>query len=254
LFVAVVVGLTALSGSNANTIQFADAFNGSTLDPFWNANYMDSGYVTYPSSYLGAPCVQLSTVAPGTDGGFQAFLVHDFSGPTYGDASIWFYDTGAGQSSGNYIQFLVGNTIGPNNWGPGCASLFTDDFDLPGNGDTYQYKANGGGSATAAPRTQAWHLLEIDDTPSSLILSVDGTMVYSGAGGTPFTQIGLGLGSIWWRPSCTTYFRDFSFNGQTVPEPSSFVLLAAGAMGLLGYGFRRRRVARRTAKPAAFNQ
>jgi hypothetical protein len=41
LFVAVVVGLTALSGSNANTIQFADAFNGSTLDPFWNANYIN---------------------------------------------------------------------------------------------------------------------------------------------------------------------------------------------------------------------
>ena len=39
------------------------------------------------------------------------------------------------------------------------------------------------------------------------------------------------------------------------PEPSSFALLAAaGAVGLVGYGLRKRRVARRTAKPEAFDQ
>ena len=39
-----------------------------------------------------------------------------------------------------------------------------------------------------------------------------------------------------------------------VPEPGTFSLLAAGALGLLGYGLRRRRAARRTAKPAATAQ
>ena len=40
---------------------------------------------------------------------------------------------------------------------------------------------------------------------------------------------------------------------SVVPEPSSLALLGVGASGLLGYGWRRR-VARRTAKPAAFDQ
>ena len=38
------------------------------------------------------------------------------------------------------------------------------------------------------------------------------------------------------------------------PGPSTLALLAAGAIGLIGYGLRRRRAVRRTAKPAAFDQ
>ena len=41
---------------------------------------------------------------------------------------------------------------------------------------------------------------------------------------------------------------------DVVPEPSTLTLLAAGAIGLVGYGLRRRRAAGRTAKPAAFDQ
>ncbi len=40
---------------------------------------------------------------------------------------------------------------------------------------------------------------------------------------------------------------------QAVPEPSTLALLAAGAIGLLGYGWRRRR-ATKSAKPSAFDQ
>ena len=41
---------------------------------------------------------------------------------------------------------------------------------------------------------------------------------------------------------------------SVTPEPSTLVLLAAGAAGLLGYGLRRQSVAKRTAKPAAIDQ
>jgi autotransporter-associated beta strand protein len=37
------------------------------------------------------------------------------------------------------------------------------------------------------------------------------------------------------------------------PEPSTVALLAASAIGLIGYGLRKQRMARRTAKPAAFD-
>ncbi len=47
---------------------------------------------------------------------------------------------------------------------------------------------------------------------------------------------------------------DHNSQFAVTPEPSSLVLLAAGAFGLLGYGWRRRRAARRTVRPAAFDQ
>ena len=61
----------------------------------------------------------------------------------------------------------------------------------------------------------------------------------------------------------STFRFEQSYNGQSgvwlevvsvTPEPSTLALLGAGAIGLVGYGLRRRRAARRTAKPTALDQ
>jgi hypothetical protein len=44
------------------------------------------------------------------------------------------------------------------------------------------------------------------------------------------------------------------WNSKPAPEPGTLALLAAGAFGLVGYVWQRRMAARRTAKPAAFDQ
>ena len=46
----------------------------------------------------------------------------------------------------------------------------------------------------------------------------------------------------------------FSLTTTPTPEPSTIALLAAGSLGLLGYGWQRRRAARRTANPTTFDQ
>jgi hypothetical protein len=174
LLAAAVLALANFSAVHADTIQFTDSFNGSTLDPWWNANVNvtdtspqgpGQGYITYPSSYLGVPCVQLTTVNMGGNGNNLA-LVHDFSGMTYGDASVWFYDTGAGLSSSNYIGLGINNSVLASE-----ADLDTWDYDLPGNGDAYNYNLFLGAPAVESSvyRTQAWHHFEIDDTAQSQV-------------------------------------------------------------------------------------
>ena len=225
--VAVGVGLalTNVSGVFAGSIQFTDPLNGSTLDPWWNANQQTSGYITYPSTYLGVPCVQFTHYDEAASGAVA--LVHDFSGPTYGDVSVQFYDTGAGQTYGGYIELILQNSALNES-----ADLATTDMDWSGwpGSNQYNFGLFDGSTATSAvSRTQDWHQYEIDDTPSSLTISVDGIAVYTGAGGIPFDSIQIHLGNFQYRPGFTTYFTDFSFSGQTAPEPSTIALLGVGA-------------------------
>jgi hypothetical protein len=249
LAAAAVLALANLSGVYAGSIQFTDSFAGSTLDPWWNANSNGPGpgYITYPSSYLGVPCVQLTTVNTGQ--GNDLYLTHDFSGMTYGNASVWFYDTGAGLVSGNYMGLGLSNSTlgGPGTDGEPVGTLGTADYGPPFQLG-YDYLAQGwfvGTVDTGVVRTQAWHLLDIDDTAQSLTMSVDGNVVYSGPGGTPFDSVGIGLGDWSGRPGFTTYYRDFSFSGSPVatPEPATLTLLGSALLGL-GVVYLRRRGAK----------
>jgi hypothetical protein len=78
-------------------------------------------------------------------------------------------------------------------------------------------------------------------TVGSLVATTGGTSAYVG-----FTA---GTGSA----VSTQTIENFTFSSSAVPEPSSFALLATGAVALVGYGWRKRR-ATRTAKPTAFTQ
>jgi hypothetical protein len=248
LFVLVLV---SISGVYAQSIQFTDPFDGSTLDPWWNANVQQPGYITYPSSYLGVPCVQLDSVDDGLN--YDVDLVHDFSGLTYGSASVTMFDSTANQASGDYIRLILGNS-GTHGGDETSVTVFNWDYDyLFGSGDggydggTYDYSAydytlgTGVGDTTGVNRTQAWHTFEIDDTASSLSVAVDGVVVPIGTSGIPFDSVSLDLGHWYPRPAVTTYFTNFSFNGSPAPEPSTIALLGIGAASLLAYCWRKRR-------------
>ena len=160
---------------------------------------------------------------------------------TYGDASVWVYDTGAGLISGNYMGLTLQNSvlstgayIGTADYGP--------QFGVTGGNYLCGF-FDGSGTGSGVLRTQAWHLLDIDDTAQSLTMSVDGSVVYSGPGGTPFDSLQLYLNDWSGRPGFTTYYSDFSFSGSPAPtpEPSTFALLGVGAISLAAYGWRRKR-------------
>ena len=220
-----VVGICFGLFISAAHADFVDNFEGTTLNPFWSKSEQ-SGSVVFPGTtraHSGSQSVELVTTNSSLDK--WVFLNHQFSAPTYGTISIWVYDTGANISSGNYIQFYASRT---NNT---VAELLTFDYDLgPGLGGSFYYYALGGQPvSTGIDRTQSWHLFYISVLPGSLSMSIDGVVVYSGAGGQPFDKISLLLSGPSWRPAWKVQFDDFQF----IPDPGLTVQMYAG-MNLSG--------------------
>src|SRR2546430_5326107 len=88
-------------------LNFTDDFESPVLNPFWT-NYANAGFVVFPSTNLphgGAQSVALSSVA--NAGQKSIGVYHDFASPIYGRASIWMYDSGADELSGNSIGAAV---------------------------------------------------------------------------------------------------------------------------------------------------
>ncbi|PYJ93930.1 MAG: hypothetical protein DME23_25600, partial [Verrucomicrobia bacterium] len=168
-------------------LNFTDDFEPPVLNPFWT-NYANAGFVVFPSTNLvhgGAQSVALSSVA--NAGQKSIGVYHDFAAPIYGRASIWIYDSGADELSGNSIGFHARN-LSQNK----SASLFAQDYDLgPSDGGTYYYQAFGlsGTSRTSMDRTKAWHQFTIIASEQTLTMQIDGVTVYSGPGGVPFDRI-----------------------------------------------------------------
>jgi hypothetical protein len=230
-----------LASASAGPLDFSDNFEGSTLNPFWNDNFAQSGSITFPSTlqaHTGTQSVQLNSIAGNQ---IDVFLQHDFATPIFGTVSVWVYDTPALQTSGNYIQLYLRN-----NSTLTSAQVQSYDYNLgPGNGGNYYVTPFGGSDINSGvARTPAWHEFQIIDLPNSLILSVDGTQVYSGPAGTAFDLLRFGIYGPSFRPGETEFVDDFSFTQFTAtPEPATLTLLAIGIAGMAGYGWRRRKPA-----------
>ncbi len=129
-------------------------------------------------------------------------------------------------------------------------------------------------SASAGASLQLGNISQ-GTTPAALGLSGDGKLILSGsdtysggtiveagmlivttanalAAGTSLT-VGAEAASIFDSSQAASSIA-VSPNAAAVPEPSSFALLGIGAIGLVGYGLRRRRFASSTKRPAVFNQ
>jgi hypothetical protein len=205
---------------------FSDGFEGSTLDPFWST-FLQSGSITLSTAQAhgGSQSAQFTSTNTGVNK--YVYLYHDFPSPGYGSTSVWIYDTGAGVDSSNYISFSVnqGSSL--------SAGLTAFDYGFqgggPGYGDQYNYVDEpllNSALPTGIERTLAWHQYKIVDTPQALTLLVDGTAVYSRAGGTPFNQILLNTQAPSWRPAWTAYYDDFQFTPY-VQSPAVTALTTA---------------------------
>ena len=214
--------------ASAQPINYADNFESGSLNPFWTSS-ASGGSVVFPSTaqaHGGSQSVQFDSLA-GVDKNIG--LHHVLSQPSYGQVSVWVFDTGADQASGNYLILSAS---------PFSITAF--DYDLgPDNGGHYYYQIQPDNPVnTPVDRTQGWHQFSINATADSLSMAIDGTTVLTGSGGTPFTEVSFAMFGPAFRPAMTSYFDDFQANLVPVPEPSTLVL---GSLGLVGLWFVRRR-------------
>lgn len=202
---------------------FSDSFERDELGPDWTVSAQGgTAGISQASSHEGSRAVYLSSDASGSYKNIS--IAHHLSQPIYGRVSVWIDDTGADVTSSNYFIFYVGNTA----LGIG-ASVGTLDYDLGhNNGGEYVFTPWGAPSPShsSVDRTHLWHHWEIEATPQSLSIRVDGTTVHSSAATGPFDVISLGMFGPEWRPPFTTYFDSVEvFAG----EPGAWVRMPTNA-------------------------
>ncbi len=213
--------LTAILGLGLVAVcamgQCSDSFEGPLNTGFWSTS-LQSGYVVCPSStraHSGAYSLELASTETGLNK--NVYVYHQFPGQTYGQVSIWLYDTGASAGSANYMGIEVDSA------GLRLASVGAWDYNF-GDGSTYNYVLGDSSYNSPITRTAAWHKFEIAALPNAFTLSIDGTNIYTGPGGQTFDKFLMYLAGPSWRPAWTAQFDDFQFT----PDPGLDVHMYAG--------------------------
>lgn len=223
----ILIGVSGTAPASAD-LTFTDGFEGSTLDPFWYTRE-ESGSITLSSAgqvHSGSQAAMFTSTY--NTGQKEIWLLHDFGTSMYGRVSVWMYDTGADESSSNYMGFHLWDS---SPWSDHAASISTWDFDNgPGHGGEYRAGIAGIGGDTTIDRTKAWHLFEFELGPDSATAWIDNTVVWTHSMGVSFQSLGMRLSGPTWRPAWVTYYDDFSAMVSPVPAPD------AGMLGVIGLG------------------
>lgn len=230
--IVVAVILAGFVPSSRAGVAYTDGFEGPNLNPFWTPSISRGSLSFTPAgAHSGTNGAQFDTTSD-SSGQKTVQLTHAFGQPTFGNFSVWVYDTAAGEPSTNYFRFFASPTPVPaNGWG---AQILTHDEPPDPNYTVMGFTSNEIASTVA--RTKGWHHWEIDDQPTGLNLLIDGQTVLSSPNVQPISNVVLMMTAPGFRPGWTGYYDDFQFT--PVPEPGT-----AGTIACIGAlcALRRRR-------------
>jgi hypothetical protein len=178
---------------------FFDGFESSSLNGYWQT-FILNGTIQAgdPSHYhSGLTSLKFNPTSPGGQKNLNLF--HDFASPTYGQATVWFYDT---PSANNYLSFIL----------RGAGRLVIQDWDHT----SFFYVPDSGSSGPALIKrstSEGWRKLTISSQPDQLVMKIDDLVQYKGPGGTPFDRVEFEIHGP--NPMSPMWFDDFEVTTGT---------------------------------------
>jgi hypothetical protein len=217
---ALLLSATLATASVVPVDQFSDSFEGISIYSYWSKT-QQSGTVSTSKdhAYSGSQSLKFAST-PGNQ--VDLVAMHKFPKPTKGTVSVSFYDAAAGQQT-LYQQLVLSDS----RYAQNSSAVGTQDFDA----QCYMaYAATGaqGPNATcgsypqletsAVKRTPGWHVFQIHYDVNTVTISIDGTVVFVGAGNFYFDTVQMVASGPGWRPAGLCYFDNYSFTPLPVYE------------------------------------